>query len=155
MNFSRWIHFTIASVSRCKIKRSITSISVSLSAKSFRKCGSYLSWMLCTAVRFYGFTINSEPSAHTLLKGPESDSGRDLLTCSADCIRFDPWCSVFKMFEFLLTYQLPEKTLLMLVTRKRRKRDIDKPKNPNVCVEEGRGNILRNMRVKSFTWRHG
>lgn len=81
MNFSRWIHFTIASVSQCKIKRSITSISVSLSAKSFRKCGSYLSWMLCTAVRFYGFTINS---------GPESDSGRDLLTCSADCIRFDP-----------------------------------------------------------------
>lgn len=90
MNFSRWIHFTIASVSQCKIKRSITSISVSLSAKSFRKCGSYLSWMLCTAVRFYGFTINSESSAHALLKGPESDSGRDLLTCSADCIRFDP-----------------------------------------------------------------
>lgn len=150
MNFSRWIHFTIASVSQCKIKRSITSISVSLSAKSFRKCGSYLSWMLCTAVRFYGFTINSEPSAHTLLKGPESDSGRDLLTCSADCIRFDPWCSVFKMFEFLLTYINYQRKPYSCW----RKRDIDKPKNPYVCVEEGRGNILRNMRVKSFTWRH-
>lgn len=86
MNFARWIRFTIASVSQCKIKRSTTSISASLSAKSARKSRSYLSWMLGAAVGTYCFTINSEPPAHPLLKGPESDSGRDLLTCSADCI---------------------------------------------------------------------
>lgn len=84
MNFVRWICFTIASVSQCKIKRSTTSISASLSAKSTRKSGSYHSSMLCTAVRTYCFTINCEPPAHSLLNGPESDSG--LLTCPANCI---------------------------------------------------------------------
>lgn len=60
--------------------------------------------MLCIVVRFYGFIINFELLVYIFLKGLELDFGCDLLICFVDCIRFDLWCSVFKMFEFLLIY---------------------------------------------------